>query len=87
MASETARKKYPAQIVVMTTQKKRDRFVAEAEAKGVSIAEIVRNYLDAGVAFVDNVGQLNVAVEQVAEDIEESREALDPAERLRRGGK
>ena len=55
MASETARKKYPAQIVVMTTTKNRERFVAEAERDGVSIAEVVRGYLEAGISHLERL--------------------------------
>jgi len=53
MASETARKKYPAQIVVMTTEANKNRFREEADAAGVSIAEVIRGYLEAGIKAHD----------------------------------
>ncbi len=56
MASQTIRSKYPAQIAVMTTAENKERFQREAEAEGISAAEVIRRYLDAGIDERDRVG-------------------------------
>lgn len=53
MPSATARKKYPAQIVIVTTDEVNDRIREKAAADGVSIAEVARGYLEAGIAAED----------------------------------
>lgn len=53
MPSQTAKKKYPAQLVIVTTDAVADRIRREAAEQGVSIAEVARGYLEAGMAVAD----------------------------------
>lgn len=53
MPSHTARKKFPAQLVIVTTDAVAGRIRQEAEDEGVSIAEVARKYLEMGMAAAD----------------------------------
>lgn len=53
MPSQTAKKKYPAQLVIVTTDAVADRIRREAAEQGVSIAEVARYYLETGMAEHD----------------------------------
>lgn len=54
MPSQTARKKFPAQLVIVTTDEVAGRIRREAEEDGVSIAEVARHYLELGMAKADD---------------------------------
>lgn len=50
MPSSTYRKQFPAFIQVPVETDRKDRYVAEAQERGVSIAQVVRELLDEGEA-------------------------------------
>lgn len=53
MASKTLRAKYPRSLAVMLTDELAGRIEADAERAGLSKAEVVRLYLEAGIAALE----------------------------------
>lgn len=74
MPSHTARKKFPAQLVIVTTDAVAERIRSEAEEDGVSIAEVTRKYLELGMAAADLEAERDAA-KDVARGIIDSASA------------
>lgn len=80
MASKTIRSKYPAQIAVMTTDENKERFQAEAERDGVSVAEVIRGYLEAGIEVSERYGDTYAGADfsaVIAPDVDPEKAARD----------
>lgn len=54
MASTTAKGKYPEQLIAMVSAETKDRIRREAAETDRSISEVARDYLEAGIASLED---------------------------------
>ncbi|MCU1617773.1 MAG: hypothetical protein JWO98_5313 [Frankiales bacterium] len=51
--AKTSKSKYPMQLIVMITPAMHERITADAKAADVSVSEVTRDYLEAGIDAID----------------------------------